>query len=122
VGLPCARLGSSAGGACGILWEHLVLDSLIAVGSQKIHFWRDKPQREVDFVLPRGRVVVDAIEWKWKPEAFETRLLTAFREQYTKGGNYAVSPLNVPGYERVRKGLKISSVSPEEFRQRIAQT
>ncbi len=53
----------------------------------KIHFWRDKQQREVDFVVPRSRDVVDAIECKWKPEAFETRGLKAFREQHPKGRN-----------------------------------
>jgi predicted AAA+ superfamily ATPase len=106
---------------CGILWEHLVLDTLIAAGSPKIHFWRDKQQREVDFVVPRGREAADAIECKWKPEAFETRGLTAFREQYPKGKNFAVSPLNGPGYARVQNGLKISFVSPGELRQAMAQ-
>jgi hypothetical protein len=65
---------------CGVLWEHLVLDTLIAAGLPKIHFWRDKQQREVDFIVPRKRDTVDAIECKWKPPAFETRGLAAFRE------------------------------------------
>ena len=105
---------------CGVLWEHLVLDTLIAAGAPKIHFWRDKQQREVDFVVPHGRDAVDAIECKWNPEAFETRGLAAFREQYPKGKNYAVIPLNGPSYERVQGGLKISIVSPEELRQAMA--
>ena len=105
---------------CGVLWEHLVLDTLIAAGAPKIHFWRDKQQREVDFVVPHGRDAVDAIECKWNPEAFETRGLAAFREQYPKGKNYAVSPLNGPAYERVQGGLKISIVSPGELRQAMA--
>jgi predicted AAA+ superfamily ATPase len=105
---------------CGVLWEHLVLDTLIAAGAPKIHFWRDKQQREVDFVVPHGRDAVDAIECKWNPEAFETRGLAAFREQYPKGKNYAVSPLNGPSYERVQGGLKISIVSPGELRQAMA--
>jgi hypothetical protein len=78
---------------CGILWEHLVLDTLIAGGVPQLHFWRDKQQREVDFVVPLGRDRVDAIECKWKPGAFETRGLAAFREQYPKGRNFVVSPL-----------------------------
>jgi uncharacterized protein len=102
---------------CGGLWEHLVLDTLIAAGAPKIHFWRDKQQREVDFVVPRGREAADAIECKWIPESFETRGLAAFREQYPKGKNYVVSPLNGPAYERVQGGLKISIVSPGELRQ-----
>ena len=105
---------------CGVLWEHLVLDTLIAAGAPKIHFWRDKQQREVDFVVPHGRDAVDAIECQWNPEAFETRGLAAFREQYPKGKNYAVIPLNGPAYERVQGGLKISIVSPGELRQALA--
>ena len=102
---------------CGVLWEHLVLDTLIAAGIPKIHFWRDKQQREVDFVVPTGRDSVNAIECKWKPEAFETRGLKAFRNQYPKGKNYVVSPLNNPGYDRVQDGLKVTMVSPRELRQ-----
>jgi len=105
---------------CGVLWEHLVLDTLLAAGAPKIHFWRDKQQREVDFVVPQGRVAVDAIECKWNPEAFETRGLAAFREQYPNGKNYVVSPLNGPRYERVQRGLKITLVSPGELRQALA--
>jgi predicted AAA+ superfamily ATPase len=105
---------------CGVLWEHLVLDTLIACGVPKIHFWRDKQQREVDFVVPRSRDTVDAIECKWQPESFETRGLRAFREQYPKGRNYIVSPLNSPTYERVQDGLKIIVASPRELRQAMA--
>lgn len=105
---------------CGVLWEHLVLDTLIASGLPKIHFWRDKQQREVDFVVPRGRDAADAIECKWKPESFETRGLAAFREQYPKGKNYVVSPLHGPAHERVQGGLKIAIVSPGELRQAMA--
>lgn len=101
---------------CGMLWEHLVLDSLIAAAVPKIQFWRDKQQREVDFVVPHGREAVDAIECKWKPDAFETRGLTAFREHYPKGKNFVVSPLNGPAYDRTINGLKISFVSPTELR------
>jgi hypothetical protein len=102
---------------CGVLWEHLVLDTLIAAGVPRIHFWRDKQQREVDFVVPHGRDAADAIECQWKPDAFEARGLAAFREQYPKGKNYVVSPLNGPAYDRLQGGLKLSIVSPAELRQ-----
>ena len=46
---------------CGVLWEHLVLEALVAAGVTRLHFWRDKQQREVDFVLPRRRDEADAI-------------------------------------------------------------
>jgi predicted AAA+ superfamily ATPase len=101
---------------CGILWEHLALDTLIALGLPKIHFWRDKQQREVDFVVPRSRDAVDAIECKWQPDAFEPRGLAAFREHYPKGNNFVVSPLNGPAYQRSVSGMKVSFVSPSEMR------
>ncbi len=104
---------------CGVLWEHLVLDTLISAGLAKIHFWRDKQQREIDFVVPRSRDTVDAFECKWNPEAFETRNLGAFREQYPKGKNYVVSPLTCPTYERVQNGLKVVVVSPGELHQML---
>jgi len=105
---------------CGVLWEHLVLDALIAAGLPKVQFWRDKQQREVDFVVPRSRGVVDAVECKWKPEAFETRGLGAFRQHYPEGKNYIVSPLTGPAYERVQDGLNVVFLSPGELRQALA--
>lgn len=78
-----------------------------------------KQQREVDFVVPCGRDSVDAIECKWKPEAFETRGLKAFREYYPKGTNYLVSPLNGPVYERGQDGLTIVVTSPGELRRTL---
>ena len=104
---------------CGVLWEHLVLDTLIAAGFPKVHFWRDKQQREVDFVVPRGRDVVDSIECKWNPAAFETRGLTAFRSLYPKGKNYVVCPLSGQAYERMQDGHKLAFVSPGELRRLI---
>jgi predicted AAA+ superfamily ATPase len=105
---------------CGVLWEHLVLDALISAGVDRLHFWRDKQHREVDFVVPRARDSVDAIECKWSPSAFETRGLTAFRENYPKGRNFVVSPLNGPAYDQVQAGLKLRFVTPGELRQIFA--
>ncbi|MCP3995587.1 MAG: ATP-binding protein, partial [bacterium] len=48
---------------CGHLWEHLVLETLVAeVGIRNVRYWRDKKKREVDFVVlgPGGRC--DALE------------------------------------------------------------
>ncbi|MSP63251.1 MAG: hypothetical protein EXR72_23500 [Myxococcales bacterium] len=41
--------------------------------SPRIHFWRDKLQREVDFVIPAGRDGCDAFECKWKADAYLDR-------------------------------------------------
>ncbi|MCX6923994.1 MAG: ATP-binding protein [Verrucomicrobia bacterium] len=121
-GLVCHARGWDylRGEDCGVLWEHLVLDTLIAAGLPKIHFWRDKQQREVDFVVPRSRDAVDAIECKWSPAAFETHGMEAFRERYPKGKNYVVSPLSGPAYERLQDGLNLAFVSPGHLRQAFA--
>jgi len=42
------------------------------------------------------------------------------REQYPKGRNYVVSPLNGPAYERIQNGLKVVFLAPGELRQALA--
>lgn len=39
---------------CGILWEHLVLESLVAGEVPRIHFWRDKQHRGGGFCRAPG--------------------------------------------------------------------
>jgi uncharacterized protein len=100
---------------CGGLWEHLVLDTLIAAGQPAIHYWRDKQQREIDFVLPQGRQGVDAIECKWNAKAFEPRGLLAFREHYPKGRNFVVCPFDDNPYQKTVAGLEVSFLSPTDL-------
>jgi uncharacterized protein len=76
----------------GILWEHVVLDALRSFSRDDVAFWRDKSQREIDFVIPRGRKAVDALECKWSPAALDPRALRAFRDAYPHGRNYLVIP------------------------------
>jgi predicted AAA+ superfamily ATPase len=104
----------------GLLWEHLVLDTLLSLPLAKIHFWRDKQQREVDFVLPRSRGTVDAIECKWNPAAFEPRGLAAFRENYPRGRNYVVSPQVTAAYTRQAGGLEIRYIPISRLRTEFA--
>ncbi|MBM3890824.1 MAG: ATP-binding protein [Verrucomicrobia bacterium] len=101
---------------CGLLWEHLVLDALLAANVTRLHFWRDKQQREVDFVLPRGRDATDAIECKWNVEAFEPRGLVAFRENYPKGRNIVVSPQVTATYKRRMQGMEVNFVPLSDLR------
>jgi predicted AAA+ superfamily ATPase len=93
---------------CGLLWEHLVLDTLLSVPMNNLYFWRDKQRREVDFVLPHNRNRVDAIECKWRTDALDLRGLRAFRAQYSKGRNYVVSPQVQTVYEQKRDSLKVT--------------
>jgi predicted AAA+ superfamily ATPase len=77
---------------CGGLLEHLVLDLLRAYfPTQPIYFWRDKQQREIDFVLALPDGTLTAIECKWSRSNFETRNLDAFRAAYPKGKNLIVT-------------------------------
>ena len=56
----------------------------------RIHCWRDKSGREIDFVIPRGERV-DSIEVKWSAEAFEAKHLAHFRKLYPEGDHFLVT-------------------------------
>jgi len=94
---------------CGLLWEHLVVEWL---GSDPagldILYWRDKDLHEVDFVIPQGRGVVDAIECKWSSRHFDPEHLHAFRVLYPHGRNWVVAPDVPEAYTRELDGLSIT--------------
>jgi len=91
----------------GPLWEHLVLDVLrTASGGLGLGYWRDKSDREIDFVVARGREV-HAIECKLTPSRFDPANLTVFRQQYPRGRNILVSPGVTEPYDIRAKGLVV---------------
>ena len=107
---------------CGALWEHIVLETLLSIfGDTGIHFWRDKQQREIDFVIPHGRSVCDIIECKWSTEAFDTRALKAFRDSYPKGKNIFCSPQIAKAYSRKLAGYEITFVNASDLRKILAE-
>jgi predicted AAA+ superfamily ATPase len=93
-----------------------VLDTLLSIPLPRIAYWRDKQQREVDFVLPRGRAAVDAVECKWRAEAFEPRGLAAFRMNYPRGRNYVVSPQTTAAHTRTIAGLPVTFLPITDLR------
>ena len=98
----------------GLLWENIVLEHLLSRPLQpEVRYWRDKLQREVDFVVPRGRAVVDAYECKWDLRRIDVKGLAAFRALYPKGANYIVAPAVEAPYKRTIDGLEVTIVSPE---------
>lgn len=105
---------------CGSLWEHLVLDVLLSIPVAQVCFWRDKQRREVDFVIPRGRGRVDAIECKWNVDSFEPRSLSAFRESYPLGKNYVVAPQMTSGLVRKFGSLSVEFLPLTEVRAALA--
>ena len=77
----------------GLLWENLILDELCQLFPlRKIHYWRDKSQREIDFIIEHSEQRVDALEAKLTPDAFEAKSLKVFREMYPHGENRVVCP------------------------------
>ncbi len=121
-GFVCHASGwdSLRSGDRGVLWEHLVLETLVSIPVARIHYWRDKQQREVDFVLPRSRDLVDAIECKWNPDAFEPRSLAVFREAYPRGRNLVVSPGIPSRYTRNFRDLEVTFLPVTELRGLLA--
>ena len=88
----------------GILWEHLVLDSLrFRLSDDRIFYWRDKSGREVDFVIRRARDRVDLVECKLDPDELDGRAARAFRAIYPAGENFLASPVVKEPY-RIRRG------------------
>ena len=101
----------------GILWEHLVLEKLISdLGEVPVMYWRDKSHHEVDFILPRGRGVVDAVECKWDAGGFESKNLQVFRAQHPAGKNIVVcSNVREPFTQR-SAGLEVTFTGLDNLR------
>ena len=95
----------------GNLWEHVVLETLSAVPLTGIGYWRDKSQREVDFIVPSERGAVDAIECKWSPDGFSPRGLSGFRGLHRKGRNFLVTARPGASFKRDYDGITVEVVS-----------
>ena len=99
----------------GVLWEHVVLETLQSIPLLDIRFWRDKSKHELDFVLPRARDACDVIECKWRPGTFKPKNLAVFREAYPTGRNFVVSPRRTPPITRSEGGLEVTHVGLEQL-------
>jgi predicted AAA+ superfamily ATPase len=100
----------------GLLWEHVVLEHLQAhFPETPARYWRDKSGNEVDFVLPRRRDEVDAIECKWTVGAFDSAALKVFRGAYPKGRNFLVSPAGDPRHVRRYGKLEVIVCTPSDL-------
>ncbi len=96
----------------GLLWEHLVLDTLrLEHDSRDLFYWADKSGREIDFVCRRPGRRVDALECKIEPDRFEPEILRVFRGIYPDGRNYVVSPTVKMPYKRRFDSLVVEYVS-----------
>ncbi|MBF0287142.1 MAG: ATP-binding protein [SAR324 cluster bacterium] len=91
----------------GIMWEHLVLDELrVNEINNNLYYWRDKSQREIDFVIKKPGNRVDTVECKINPDNFSPKALNAFRNIYPDGNNYLLSPMIQDPYQ-IRHGKHV---------------
>ena len=96
----------------GLLWEHLVLDTLrTIVEDHRLFYWRDKSGREVDFIIKGVREQSDAIECKINPDHFDPAHLALYRSLYPGGKNYVLSPNIKSSYVRQYGKLKVDFIS-----------
>ena len=108
---------------CGLLWKHLVLETLTASPAVRdVHYWRDKQQREVDFVLPKGRAAADAVECKWSVSSFDPKGLAAFREAHPTGRNFVVVPDLPAPLERKHGKIEVTCLSLEDLEGRLGSS
>ncbi len=97
----------------GILWEHLVLDSLrFRLSDDRIFYWRDKSGREVDFVIRRARDRVDLVECRMDPDELDGGSVRAFRRLYPEGENFVASPAVREPYRIRRAGYAFTVRAP----------
>ena len=95
----------------------MVLETLRSIhDAPRVYYWRDKAKHEVDFILPRDRDHVDAIEVKWNADHFDTANLRVFRKFYPAGVNWVVSAQRARPFERVVTGLPITFLGIEDLR------
>ena len=96
----------------GVLWEHLVLDTLrFKYPATRLLYWRDKSGREIDFVIARNEHEIDVFECKMNPDNVNVNSLREFRSIYPRGTNYLVAPFVKDSYRFSRNG-KIINVIP----------
>jgi predicted AAA+ superfamily ATPase len=100
----------------GLLWEHLVLDTLRShVLATDLYYWRDKSKREIDFVLRGRERRIHAIECKMRPEKFDPKAFLVFRSHYPDGENFVVSPFIKTAYKQKYRNLAIHYCSLENL-------
>ena len=90
----------------GLLWEHLVLDTLrLRFAEDDVLYWQDKARREVDFVIRRTGGRLDVVECKINPDKLQPAPIETFRRHYPLGDNYMATPLAGNPYTIKRGGL-----------------
>lgn len=104
----------------GVLWEHFVLNELQAhLQSRGLHYWRDKRQHEIDFVLARHGKPPLAIECKWSAGELDPVNMQAFGKQYPRAQFYVVAPDIERAFVRHYDGLAVTFTSLVELAEKV---
>jgi uncharacterized protein len=100
----------------GILWEHLVLDTIrFCFDSGSIFYWRDKSNREIDFVVKRNSSRIDIIECKMNADKINTNTIKTFRSIYPEGKNFLLSPYADKSYSILKDKIEIQITDINDF-------
>ena len=101
----------------GQLWEHLVLDTLRGlVNDASLFYWKDKSNRELDFVTRRPRGRLDVFKCKISPDNARPNAIAAFRKIYPSGRNFIVSPGVERPYAMSRRGHRFTVCDTADLR------
>ncbi len=105
----------------GRLWEHYVLNELIAqLQTADLRYWRDKQGHEVDLIWqPRGKPPL-AIECKWSARDFDPANMTVFARAYPKAELVVTTPDARPVFTRQYSGVRIKFLTLDRLVQRVA--
>jgi uncharacterized protein len=104
----------------GFLWEQFVLNELTGVlQTSDIHYWRDKADHEIDFVITSHGGKVDTIECKWSHRAFGPENLVSFRKRHPAGLNYVVSADVTESYAARISGISVEYITLNDLLAKI---
>jgi uncharacterized protein len=112
-GFVCYHRGwhTLRGNDLGSLWEHYVLNEMHArLQTRSIHYWRDKRQHEIDFIVARRGQAPIAIECKWSASGFDPINILAFRRQHGHGENFVVAQDVKRTYMQNFDGCKVNFI------------
>jgi hypothetical protein len=91
------------------LWEQFVYNELLAhFNPRAIHYWRDKRNHAVDFVLAFRDAAPAAVQCMWVSDEFDPAGLKSFRIQYPQGQNFVVCHDVLMPYRKNFSGLKVT--------------
>jgi len=82
-----------------VLWKHLVLDMLRdQFSTREVYYWKDKSNREIDFVIRGSRDEVHFIECAMVPDRISFGAIQEFRRLYPSGENLILTPAATTSY------------------------